>query len=127
MSKETFKQFVRTNPVLATFVNRGEVTWQRFYEMYDLYGENHSIWNEYLNQNTKSVVKEVREDAVKGATTLADTSIKDIFNMVKSMDLDTVKKGVDGLQKAVGLLQEFTGTKKQEQYQARPLYKHLED
>lgn len=127
MSKETFKQFVRTNPVLATYVNKGEVTWQRFYEMYDLYGENHSVWNQYLSHDTRTASESIKTTTVKEQSTLGDTSIKDIFNMVKSMDLDTVKKGVDGLQKAVGLLQEFTGVKKQDQYQARPLYKHLED
>lgn len=127
MSKETFKRFVRTNPILVNYVNKGEVTWQRFYEMYDLYGENHSIWNKYLNQEIRTIPEQKNTQSDKESTTLADTRVKDIFNMVKSMDLDTVKKGVDGLQKAVGLLQEFTGVKKQDQYQARPLYKHLED
>ena len=127
MSKETFKQFVRSHPSLVSYVNTGDTTWQKLYEMYDLYGENNSIWNSYFTsaQSTGNTVRQVAQSS--NQTTIGDTSLKDIFNMIKSMDLDTVKKGVDGLQKAVLLLQDFTSTKKQEQYQARPLYKHLED
>ncbi len=129
MSKETFKRFVRSHPSLVSYVNTGDTTWQKLYEMYDLYGENNSIWNSYFNntQATNDTLRQVNSTGVSSQATIGDTSLKDIFNMIKSMDLDTVKKGVDGLQKAVLLLQDFTATKKQEQYQARPLYKHLED
>lgn len=128
MSKETFKRFVRSHPSLVSKVNEGNTTWQKLYEMYDLYGENHSIWNSYFSDS--SIGGENRGSTVGSSSTqstIGDTSLKEIFNMIKSMDLDTVKKGVDGLQKAVGLLQELTTTKKETQYQARPLYRHLED
>ncbi len=121
MSKEAFKRFVRSHPTLISHVNSGKMTWQKFYEMYDLYGENHSAWTPYLEEAV------VATAATKATSTLGDTSLKEIFQMVKQMDLETVRKGVDGLQKAVGLLQDFTASKKQDQYQARPLYKHLED
>lgn len=123
MSKEAFKRFVRSHPSLISHVNRGTMTWQKFYEMYDLYGENHSTWAPYFEE---AAIATTAAAATKSST-LGDTSLKEIFNMVKQMDLETVRKGVDGLQKAVGLLQDFTTSKKQDQYQARPLYKHLED
>ena len=97
----------------------------KLYEMYDLYGENHSIWNPYFNDSNIGQMN--KETTANTQSTIGDTSLKEIFNMIKSMDLDTVKKGVDGLQKAVVLLQDLTATKKQDQYQARPLYRHLED
>lgn len=122
MSKETFKMFVRSNPSLLDYVRSGRMTWQRFYEMYDMYGENHSIWNSYIGSNT------INDNvATTKTTTLGDTPLKDVFNMVKKMDLDTIRRGVDGLQKAVGLVQDLTTTKKVNNYQARPLYQHLED
>ena len=46
--KEEFKEFVKKNPRLLTFVKKGEMTWQKFYEMFDLYGENNSVWDDYL-------------------------------------------------------------------------------
>ena len=39
MSKEDFKKFVKKNPRLLRYINNKEMTWQQFYEMYDLYGE----------------------------------------------------------------------------------------
>ncbi|MDD6223478.1 MAG: spore coat protein YlbD [bacterium] len=124
MSKETFKMFVRSNPSLLDYVRNGQMTWQRFYEMYDMYGENHSIWNSYIGVNGSS---NIASTPASTSGTLGDTSLKELFNMVKKMDLETVRRGVDGLQKAVGLVQDLTATKKVNNYQARPLYQHLED
>lgn len=122
MSKETFKMFVRSNPRLLDYVKNNQMTWQKFYEMYDMYGENNSIWNDYLGANTISSTSSI------SSKTIGDTPIKDIFNMVKQMDLETVRKGVDGLQKAVGLMQDLTSNRRgNTNYQARPLYQHLED
>lgn len=114
MSKESFKVFVKNNPSLSNYVINNQMTWQKFYEMYDLYGEKNEIWDKYLN-NSKSL--------------LGDTSLKDIFNIVKGIDLDSVKKGVDGLQKAVLLAQDImsTKTKQIDNYERRPLYRNFED
>lgn len=116
--------FVRSNPRLLDYVKTNQMTWQKFYEMYDMYGENHSIWNDYLN----IPISTATAASIKSpATTIGDTSLKEIFNMVKQMDLETVRKGVDGLQKAVGLVQDLTSNRRTSNYQARPLYQHLED
>ena len=123
MSKETFKMFVRSNPKLLEYVRNNQMTWQKFYEMYDMYGENHSIWNDYLSSSISNTTASTKISP----TTLGDTSIKEIFNMIKQMDLETVRRSVDGLQKAVGIVQDLTSGKKTNNYQARPLYQHLED
>jgi len=124
MSKETFKMFVRSNPRLLDYVKSNQMTWQKFYEMYDMYGENHSIWNDYIGTSISNTTIQNTSTLTK---TVGDTPIKEIFNMVKQMDLETVRKGVDGLQKAVGLVQDLATTRKSSNYQARPLYQHLED
>lgn len=125
MSKETFKMFVRSNPRLLDYVRSNQMTWQKFYEMYDMYGENHSIWNNYIG--TVNSTTNIIQSPSSLTKTVGDTPIKEIFNMVKQMDLETVRKGVDGLQKAVGLVQDLATTRKTSNYQARPLYQHLED
>ena len=39
MSKiDDFKEFVRKNPSLISQVKENNMTWQQFYEFYDLYG-----------------------------------------------------------------------------------------
>lgn len=123
MSKEGFKRFVRSHPELITHVNNGNMSWQKFYEMYDIYGENNSIWLKYQNSSNDN------ETSNKTITsTVGDTSLKDLFNIVKKIDLESVRKGAEGLQKAIALVQDFgTSNNNTRNYQARPLYKHLED
>ena len=122
MAKEDFKRFVRSHPELINYVNNGSMSWQKFYELYDIYGENNSIWLKYKEDSNKdnSITKSI-------SSTVGDTSLKDLFNMVKKIDLDSVRKGAEGLQKVISLVQDFSGGNNNNNYQARPLYKHLED
>ena len=60
MDKKTnFKEFVKNNPSLLKFVKEEKMTWQKFYEMYDLYGENHEVWNEYINKKGTNIFNKV--------------------------------------------------------------------
>lgn len=122
MSKESFKVFVKNHPSLLKYVNNGEMTWQKFYELHDMYGENNDIWKKYI---------ETTSTETTSSSLLGDTSLKEIFNAVKRIDLDTVKRGVDGLQKAVSLIQDLslTGNKTAQptSYERRPMYKYFED
>ena len=115
MAKTDFKNFVRNHPNLINYVNSGNMTWQKFYELYDIYGENSSVWNKYIDINSSS-----------RNVTVGDTSLKDLFNMVKKIDLESVRKGAEGLQKAISLVQDFSKPSISS-YQARPLYQHFED
>ena len=60
---DNFKTFVKNNPSFATYIKNGSMTWQKFYELYDMYGESSSIWNEY---------KETTTSTKKSSTTLND-------------------------------------------------------
>ena len=121
LGKEDFKRFVRSNPNLIDYVNRKEHTWQDFYEMYDIYGENSSIWDKYREVGDTASISNMSK------TTVGDTSLKDLFNMIKKIDLESVRKGAEGLQKAITLVQDFTKPNNINTYQARPLYQHFED
>ena len=124
MAKEDFKRFVRSHPELANYVNKGTMSWQKFYEMYDIYGESNTIWNQYNSSNNINN----SEATISKSPTVGDTSLKDLFNMVKKIDLDSVRKGAEGLQKAIALVQDLGVSKPtNNNYQARPLYKHFED
>lgn len=128
MAKEDFKRFVRSHPELVNYVNKGSMSWQKFYEMYDIYGESNSIWNNYRVTSDTNNTNTINQTTSTRSSTVGDTSLKDLFNMVKKIDLDSVKKGAEGLQKAIALVQDFNfGSKPTNNYQARPLYKHLED
>ena len=121
MSKNDFKMFVRDNPKLATHVNSGTMTWQKFYDMFALYGDNNNIWNEYLN-NTNTNIPVSNNQAVT-----ENTTIKDLIGMVKRIDLSSVQKGIDGVQKTISLIQGLGSSAVKEGYTPRPIYQHLDD
>ena len=119
-TKEQFKLFVKSHPSLLKYVKTGEMTWQKFYEMYDMYKEDENIWKEYINI-PKQETKEVKKSNI--------SSLGEIMGFVKSIDLDSVENGINSLQRVLGVLQDF-GTNKtttESSYKPRPLYKHFED
>ena len=113
MSKETFKNFVRMHPEFADKVLKGTTSWQQLYEIYELYGENNSVWNSYINKTN------ITDGITSGATT-----IKDFINNLKNIDMEQVQKGITNIQKTIGLLQDIGVTNSNE---AKPIYKRFED
>lgn len=112
MSKETFKLFVRSHPELANHVLKNNTSWQQLYEIYELYGENNSIWNNYFNKSS------ITDSISSGAST-----IKDFISSLKNIDMDSVQKGINNIQKTIGLLQDIGLTNKE----SEPIYKRFED
>ena len=84
MSKENFKSFARIHPELANFVNSNQTSWQKLYELYDIYGENSSVWNNYLPQNNFL-------NTTESIKTLSNTTVGDFVNTVKNIDLESVQ------------------------------------
>ena len=107
--KDEFKLFVKKHPELIDKVNKNETSWQKLFEIYSLYGEEDNVWNKYFNKES--------------------TSVNDIINMVKNVDLDSVQKNINNISKALGLVQSLI-TKDEinkDTYTPRPLYKKFED
>ena len=118
MSKDSFKSFARLHPELATVVLNGKASWQQLYEIYEIYGEHNSVWNNYLE--TPSLI----ESATAGATTM-----KEFVNTFKNLDMDSVQKGITNIQKTIGLLQDIGIGNRQTppKYEPRPLYQRFDD
>ncbi len=110
--KQAFKTFISNHPELVTYVKNKENTWQDFYEIYDIYGENESAWNKYFNN----------------ATTNTD-SIGELTNLVKNINMDNIQKHINTAQKAVSLIQELTskGTSNIVAKTPRPITKFFGD
>ncbi len=127
MKKEEFKNFVKNNPSLIKYVKNNEMTWQKFYEMYDLYGEDNDIWNNYIKK--ENVVKKEEKLAKAG---IAGLTLSEIVNFFKSVDLDSLQESIGNVQRVLGVVQDFSKkdtpkTSPKETYKPRPLYKHFED
>ena len=109
---ENFKQFIKQNPQFANYIKDDSMTWQKFYELYDMYGEDSQIWDDYKEQKKKS------------------TSLNDIIALAKNMDIDKLQDGVNSLSKAVGLFSDLFSSRSQtktDTYQPRAIYRRFDD
>ena len=72
-------------------IKNGNMTWQKFYEIYDIYGENNSVWDEYFdNKSTNNI------------------NVKDILGKI---DTDSIQKHIGTAQKSISVVQELIGKK----------------
>lgn len=112
---DNFKLFVKKNPSLLKYVKNKEMTWQQFYEMYDMYGETNDIWNDYIK----------KEEIISTANTIGTL---DIINWLKNVDLDKVQESINNVSRVVGVLEDLGKNNEiKPEYKPRPLYKHFED
>ena len=105
---DEFKEFVRNNPSLSSFVNNGTMTWQKFYEMYDLYGSTSTVWDEYINNNSKT---------------------PDILTWLKNIDMNKLEDNINSIRRVLSVLSDVGKNTDSEvtSYTPRPLYRHFED
>lgn len=117
---DNFKDFVRDNPYLINYIRKGEKTWQDFYELYDLYGDNKEAWNNFLKE----------ENTLKKDTIKTNNYLEEIVKKAKNIDMDKVQESITSLQKTLGLFGELIANKatpKTKEYNPRPLYRRFED
>jgi len=106
--KEDFKNFVNNHKELIRYVNTDKMTWQKFYDMYELYGENNSVWNDYFD---------TKED-----------NVSNILDKIKNLDPDEVSKNINTITKALAVIGSlFTKDEVKDTYEPMPIYKKFED
>lgn len=108
MSKDNFKNFVRQNPTLIKHVNNNKITWQKLYEMYELYGENNRIWEDYIYPPK------------------LNNSLNEILNTIKNIDLERLQSGIENIQSTIALIQNFNPNNNSN-YEPNYKYHHMED
>lgn len=116
MSKEEFKRFIKTKPELAKAVLEGKTTYQKLYETYDLYGENSPVFSSFESEKQRT----------------NSSALQEVTNMFKNIDLETLQRGVSGLQKAVSLIGEVVPKGNNNindvpNYEERPINRYYED
>lgn len=110
---DNFKTFAKANPSFANYIKDGSMSWQKFYELYDMYGEDDNIWNEYRTTTKKN-----------------SPTLNDVLNLAKNIDVDKLQEGVSSLSKAVGLFSDLFVNKsssKADTYKPRAIYRKFDD
>ena len=119
---DNFKLFVKNNTNLITYVKNNTMSWQKFYELYDLYGEDNNVWNEYLNKDT--TVNTTKTESKKS------NKFSDILDMAKNLDTNKLQDGISSVQKAIGLIGDILVKDKKPDastYNPRPIYRRFDD
>ena len=119
---DNFKLFVKNNPNLITYVKNNTMSWQKFYELYDLYGEDNNVWNEYLNKDT--TVNTTKTESKKS------NKFSDILDMAKNLETNKLQDGISSVQKAIGLIGDILVKDKKPDastYNPRPIYRRFDD
>ena len=84
--KEEFKSFAKEHPELITYIeNNKDSSWQKLYEIYDIYGNDYDTWKKYLNTNNNKIT-----------------------DIVKNLDIDTIQEHITNAKKALGVIEEIT-------------------
>jgi len=124
MKKEEFKEFVKKHPKLINYVKNNEMTWQKFYEIYDLYGESNEAWEKYISDDQ---VTEPKINTIKSG--IGGFTISEVIKWLKNVDLDGLQEGINNVQRVLGVVQDLGKKENNEKstYKPRPLYKHFED
>ena len=98
--KDEFREFIKSKPELVDLVKNKKYTWQDFYEVYDLYGKDESVWEKY-KENKDNIESDDRKNA----------SITELTNLVKNINIDNVQKYINNAQKAINVISELTAKK----------------
>ena len=92
---DEFKNFVKNNSFLIDKVHNNEVTWQKLYETYDIYGPEHELFkNVYSTSNTSTI--------------LSKEGINNAINVIKNVDLEKISSGLENVKKVVATIQGIT-------------------
>lgn len=119
---DNFKSFVKKHPNLINYVKKGDMSWQKFYEMYDIYGEEDNIWNDYLVK-TNNENKERKKNST-------NYSFSNLIEMTKNLDTNKIQEGITSLQKTISLFGDILLKDKNEtssNYTPRPIYRRFDD
>ena len=92
--KEEFKSFARLHPELLDYIRNKEMTWQNFYEIYDIYGNDENAWSKYLNKQTTVNPKD---------------TVNVLTEKLKTMDMNSIQEHIKTAQKALNIVSELTG------------------
>ena len=89
-----FKKFIKDKEFLIDKVNNNETTWQKLYEIFDLYGEEASIFNE----KDERVENKINNDG----------RVNNLLKAFEGVDVNKINENLEGVRKILAVLSEFS-------------------
>ena len=93
-----FKEFIKDQEFLIDKVNRKETTWQSLYEIYDLYGEDASIFKKKEESNEENEIKQSNND----------NKVNNLLKAFEGVDVNKINENLEGVRKVLAVLSEFS-------------------
>ena len=93
---DKFKKFIKDKEFLIDKVLKKETTWQNLYEIYDLYGEDASIFKQETIE--KEEVKETNNE----------NRVNNLLKAFEGVDVNKINENLEGVRKILAVLGEFT-------------------
>ena len=90
--KELFKNFIGAHPEILKYIKNKEMTFQDFFEIYDIYGEESNVWDKYFKDNIET----------------DDNKLKELSGLLKNINIDSIEHHVNNAQKVIGIIHELT-------------------
>ena len=95
---DKFKEFIKDKEFLIDKVNNKETTWQNLYEIYDLYGEDASIFKQ----------KEEIKEENNSSQTSNDNRVNTLLKAFEGVDVNKINENLEGVRKVLAVLSEFS-------------------
>jgi len=93
--KEEFKTFLRNNPSIIKYLKENkDVSMQKLFEIYDVYGDDLKAWQPYITTNERS--------------SKPKDNIKSIKDLMSNIDMNSLQEHIKTAQKALGFIEELT-------------------
>lgn len=92
--KSEFKNFISQHPEILKYIKTKEMSFQDFYEIYDIYGEDEVTWNKYFSNIDE--------------TSSTKDKINELTRLFKNVNMDNIEHHVNNAQKAISIIQELT-------------------
>ena len=106
--KDEFKEFAKKYPTFVDHVKNKNTTWQDLYELWDIYGDNDTVFSKYKT-NTSG-------------------DLNNLVDSIKNINMDNVRKNLGSIEKGIKLVQDLIKKDDvKEVYQPRPIFKRFED
>ena len=111
------------HPEFVDYAKSNNISFQTYFELYDIYGEDDNIWKDYL-------VKEDRVVSNEKKITNSGISLSNILEYAKNLDTNKVQEGITSIQKAISLFGDILikdKTDNTNSYTPRPVYRRFDD